>query len=188
MQGTLRCITEERLGRGWASAVAEALAQFDLRSIVRVRLLKHEDNAVFSVRTSEAQYMLRLTFATHWGTAPLEWELRWLQALRSPTQLRVPEPVPTRAGALFAQVRYNGPADTLWRLIGIETIDLSGPVGEGECEKVVAAFLGLYLFAGNDERRGNDLVLMRGRILNVEVLHGWSRNQKQAITDDPFRP
>ncbi len=29
---------------------------------------------------------------------------------------------------LFAQLRYNGPADTLWRLTGIETIDLSGPV------------------------------------------------------------
>jgi translocation and assembly module TamB len=29
---------------------------------------------------------------------------------------------------LFAQVRYNGPADTLWRLTGVETFDLSGPV------------------------------------------------------------
>ena len=29
---------------------------------------------------------------------------------------------------LFAQLRYAGPADTLWRLIGVETIDLSGPV------------------------------------------------------------
>jgi len=36
-----------------------------------------------------------------------------------------------RDGSLFAQVRYNGPADTLWRLIGIETIDLSGPVAIG---------------------------------------------------------
>ena len=33
-----------------------------------------------------------------------------------------------RAGALFAQLRYGGPADTLWRLVGIETIDLSGPI------------------------------------------------------------
>jgi len=32
---------------------------------------------------------------------------------------------------LFAQLRYNGPADTLWRLGGIETIDLSGPVAIG---------------------------------------------------------
>ncbi len=32
---------------------------------------------------------------------------------------------------LFAQVRYNGPADTLWRLTGIETFDLSGPVAVG---------------------------------------------------------
>lgn len=32
---------------------------------------------------------------------------------------------------LFAQVRYNGPADTLWRLTGIEFFDLSGPVAIG---------------------------------------------------------
>jgi translocation and assembly module TamB len=29
---------------------------------------------------------------------------------------------------LFAQVRVNGPADTLWRLTGVEGIDISGPV------------------------------------------------------------
>jgi len=29
---------------------------------------------------------------------------------------------------LFAQLRYAGPADTLWRLVGVETIDLSGPL------------------------------------------------------------
>lgn len=34
-------------------------------------------------------------------------------------------------GSVFAQVRYNGPADTLWRLTGIETLDLSGPVALG---------------------------------------------------------
>jgi translocation and assembly module TamB len=32
---------------------------------------------------------------------------------------------------LFAQVRYNGPADTLWRLTGVESFDLSGPVAVG---------------------------------------------------------
>jgi translocation and assembly module TamB len=36
-----------------------------------------------------------------------------------------------RSGNLFAQIRYNGPADTVWRLFGIETIDLSGPVAIG---------------------------------------------------------
>jgi translocation and assembly module TamB len=35
------------------------------------------------------------------------------------------------AAPLFAQLRYNGPIDTLWRLTGIETIDLSGPVAIG---------------------------------------------------------
>ena len=32
------------------------------------------------------------------------------------------------AAPLFAQVRINGPADTLWRLTGVEGIDVSGPV------------------------------------------------------------
>ncbi|TKD52315.1 translocation/assembly module TamB [Sphingomonas baiyangensis] len=33
--------------------------------------------------------------------------------------------------ALFGQLRYNGPADSLWRLTGIELFDLSGPVAIG---------------------------------------------------------
>jgi len=32
---------------------------------------------------------------------------------------------------LFAQVRYSGPADTLWRLTGSEVIDMSGPLALG---------------------------------------------------------
>ena len=36
-----------------------------------------------------------------------------------------------RRGNLFAQIRYGGPAETLWRLVGIETIDLSGPISIG---------------------------------------------------------
>uniref|UniRef100_UPI003158871D translocation/assembly module TamB domain-containing protein n=1 Tax=Sphingomonas sp. H160509 TaxID=2955313 RepID=UPI003158871D len=32
---------------------------------------------------------------------------------------------------LFGQLRYSGPADTLWRLTGVELFDLSGPVAIG---------------------------------------------------------
>jgi len=32
------------------------------------------------------------------------------------------------AAPMVAQIRYNGPADTLWRLTGVELIDVSGPV------------------------------------------------------------
>jgi translocation and assembly module TamB len=32
---------------------------------------------------------------------------------------------------LFAQLRYSGPADTLWRLTGSEIIDMSGPIAGG---------------------------------------------------------
>ncbi len=31
------------------------------------------------------------------------------------------------AAPLFAQLRYNGPSEALWRLTGIETLDISGP-------------------------------------------------------------
>lgn len=32
------------------------------------------------------------------------------------------------AGALFAQLRYSGPADALWRLAAVETFDINGPI------------------------------------------------------------
>ena len=32
------------------------------------------------------------------------------------------------AGKLFAQLRYSGPADALWRLAALETFDLNGPI------------------------------------------------------------
>ena len=32
---------------------------------------------------------------------------------------------------MFAQLRYTGPADTLWRLSGSEVFDLSGPIAIG---------------------------------------------------------
>ncbi len=35
------------------------------------------------------------------------------------------------AAPLFGQLRYDGPADTLWRLTGVELFDLSGPVAIG---------------------------------------------------------
>ncbi|QGN55357.1 translocation/assembly module TamB domain-containing protein [Novosphingobium sp. Gsoil 351] len=33
-----------------------------------------------------------------------------------------------RGGTLFAQLRYSGPADALWRLAAIEAFDLTGPI------------------------------------------------------------
>ncbi|QPQ54001.1 translocation/assembly module TamB [Allosphingosinicella flava] len=35
------------------------------------------------------------------------------------------------AAPLFAQIRYNGPADTLWGLTGVELFNISGPVALG---------------------------------------------------------
>lgn len=33
-----------------------------------------------------------------------------------------------RAGSLFAQLRYDGPADAIWRLVALEAFDLTGPI------------------------------------------------------------
>jgi translocation and assembly module TamB len=41
---------------------------------------------------------------------------------------------------LFAQLRYAGPGDTLWRLVGVETIDLSGPLAVAADVSGTAAF------------------------------------------------
>jgi translocation and assembly module TamB len=38
-----------------------------------------------------------------------------------------------RAGKLLAQVRYSGPAEALWRLMAVEVIDLTGPLGAAHC-------------------------------------------------------
>ncbi|WP_336959110.1 translocation/assembly module TamB domain-containing protein [Sphingobium aquiterrae] len=52
------------------------------------------------------------------------------QALLTP--LGVGDLVPRlRSAPLFAQLRYDGTADTLWRLTGVEIVDLSGPVAIG---------------------------------------------------------
>jgi translocation and assembly module TamB len=49
------------------------------------------------------------------------------------TNLPVGGALPDRlmSGNLFAQLRYGGPADMLWRLFGVETVDISGPVSMG---------------------------------------------------------
>ncbi len=36
-----------------------------------------------------------------------------------------------KAGPIFAQLRFNGAADTLWRMTGVEGFDVSGPVAIG---------------------------------------------------------
>ncbi len=36
-----------------------------------------------------------------------------------------------RAGDLFAQLRYNGPASALWRLLAVDAFDLTGPISIG---------------------------------------------------------
>jgi translocation and assembly module TamB len=36
-----------------------------------------------------------------------------------------------RAGTLFAQLRYNGPASALWRLLAVDAFDLTGPLSLG---------------------------------------------------------
>ncbi|WNO53290.1 translocation/assembly module TamB domain-containing protein [Stakelama saccharophila] len=87
------------------------------------------------------------------------------------------------AGApLFAQIRYDGPADTLWRLTGVELFDLSGPVAIG-------ADVGGTL---NDPRIRGSLQTSDARIqsaaigTNLEQVKGRGRFNGSRLVIDSF--
>ncbi|RST32276.1 translocation/assembly module TamB [Sphingomonas ginkgonis] len=53
------------------------------------------------------------------------------QARFSPLSRQGPIVAQLLGAPLFAQLRYSGPADTLWRLSGVRIVDLGGPVAVG---------------------------------------------------------
>ncbi len=56
------------------------------------------------------------------SAAPRRGSRRWAAGRSSAELINAP---------MFVQLRYAGPADTLWRLSGVEVFDLSGPVAIG---------------------------------------------------------
>src|SRR5207248_638347 len=80
----------------------EALPLFGLGGCP-FRLLKYEDNAVFSVGGPDhARFVLRVSLAANAGAAEVESEMLWLEALGCDTGIRLPQPRHTRDGSLVA--------------------------------------------------------------------------------------
>lgn len=87
-----------------------ALADYDL-DVIRVRLITNAFNGIFRVDTGDGQkYVLRVCRSTETenGLPRLRSEMMWLEALRRDTDIQVPEPLRTRAGAYVTTVRADG--------------------------------------------------------------------------------
>lgn len=80
------------------------LDQYPLE-VGRLSLLNHGYNTTFRVDTTDGgRYALRLNTNSRKTPAMLRAESAWLSALRRDTDLAVPEPLPTRTGALTTEV------------------------------------------------------------------------------------
>jgi Ser/Thr protein kinase RdoA (MazF antagonist) len=87
---------------------AVALAAYDLPP-ARLTLLRHLFNTTFRVDTADGhRYVLRIHRSGSPTPANVASELAWLAALRRDTPLEVPDPVPTRAGALLTMAEAPG--------------------------------------------------------------------------------
>lgn len=82
----------------------DALAQYPIE-VARLRLLNHGFNTTFRIDTVDGQCLaLRLNVNSHREPAWIDTEIAWLHALARDTELHVPSPRPTRAGALRTSV------------------------------------------------------------------------------------
>lgn len=82
----------------------EALAQFPIE-VRRVRLLSHGYNTTFRVDTADARrFALRLNTSSRRTAGMIAAEMAWQAAIAADTDVRVPQPLPTREGGLVAHV------------------------------------------------------------------------------------
>jgi len=87
---------------------AAALAEYDLPGASLAPLV-HAFNTTFQVTDAGGnRYALRITRPGKSSVAEVQSELAWLVALRRDTKLVVPDPVPTRAGALLTVAAAPG--------------------------------------------------------------------------------
>lgn len=81
-----------------------ALDRFPVR-VKEIRFIRHGENATFCAVAKDGQkYLLRLHRADYHSPAAIREELSWLSVLAQVRDLRVPEPVRSRAGKLVEQV------------------------------------------------------------------------------------
>lgn len=84
-----------------------ALEAYDVQ-VARLSPLQHWLNTTFGVDAPRARYMLRVHRPGFQTRGMIRSELLWLRAICRETGLVVPEPVPTRDGALLTTVSMSG--------------------------------------------------------------------------------
>ena len=103
---------EELTNRGRARRLRRlalsALADYDL-PIARFRLVTNSFNGIFRLDTAMGEkYIVRVCLPEERFLVEIQSEMAWLAALRRDTDLAVPEPVPTRTGALVTTATAPG--------------------------------------------------------------------------------
>lgn len=85
-----------------------ALQQYPLQ-ITRLTPLQHEHNTTWRVWTSDNRsYVLRIHRPGGQTTEAIQSELLWLVALHQDTRLDIPQPIPTKNGALLTIIADDG--------------------------------------------------------------------------------
>jgi Ser/Thr protein kinase RdoA (MazF antagonist) len=105
-------LTKRGQGRRLRSLVINALEQYDF-DVSDIQLVGLFTNAIFRLRTKNGQSYIMRVCTPGWRTkTDLISEIMWLQALSNDTDIRVPEPKPTRDGDLFVESSAPGVPET----------------------------------------------------------------------------
>ena len=107
MSNDFYACTPEQQGERLRGVAMNALEFWDLGDPLQVELIKHRENAVFSVTTASGRYALRVHRANYHTDQELASELQWIAAINS-DELRTPQAIRTTAGELFAHVTADG--------------------------------------------------------------------------------
>jgi Ser/Thr protein kinase RdoA (MazF antagonist) len=83
-----------------------ALPTWGVSDNAKVGLIKHRENAVFSVEDGCSRFALRIHRADYHTDRELASELQWIAAINS-DELRTPQVIPTKNGESFTRVRVN---------------------------------------------------------------------------------
>lgn len=88
-----------------------ALETWGISTDAALDLIKHRENAVFSVIDGDTRYALRIHRAGYHTDAELASELQWIQALDG-EGLHTPQVIPTTDGASLAHIAADGVPET----------------------------------------------------------------------------
>ena len=106
MQDFYQVTPEEQAGR-LTKLARNALGTWGISQDASVALIKHRENAVFSVTDDNKRYALRIHRAGYHTDEELASELQWIEALDG-GGLRTPQVIPTTSGATLAHISAEG--------------------------------------------------------------------------------